>query len=269
MQIRFLINWTKLSPDIVQGSKQTALCIAGDFNAKVSEWLSTQSTDAAGRQLKLLASSHALTQVVSGPTYGVESSSPSLLDLVFLNKSRLFKNGVVLPPVSDHCPTLVQLQMSGHSSVKPHTYYTWDLANADFQALRDSLSTTDWSDVTNCKDEVFDAVSAWSSSLLSKVKQFVPLKRHCFRPDSKPWYTPVLHKIARLRDRLFRRSRGIPSSSPVALAYKKTRNWYLSELRRAEHLFFKSIGNHLQRKPSGSTSRRWWCRMKSAAGWTC
>ena len=253
--------------DTVQGNKQTALCIVGDFNAKVADWFSSHPTDTAGRQLKVLASSHALTQVVSDATYGVESLSPSRLDLVFINKAKLFKNCTVLPPVADHCPTLVQLQMSGHPSAKTVTFYSWDVDNADFQALRDSLSTADWSTVIGCNN-VSEAVSIWSSEILSKAQKFVPLKRHCIRQSSKPWYTPHLHKIARLRNRLFRQSRGLPSSSPLAQAYKKTRNWYLSELRRAEHTFFKSIRYHLHRKPLGGTSHSWWSRLKSAAGWT-
>ena len=67
--------------DTVQGNKQTALCIAGDFNAKVAERFTSHSTDIAGPQFKVLASSHALTQVASDATYGVESLSPSLPDL--------------------------------------------------------------------------------------------------------------------------------------------------------------------------------------------
>ena len=71
---------------IVQGPNQTALCIVGDFNAKTSDWFPSQPTDSAGRHLQLLAASRQLTQVVNGPTFGICSSSPSLLDLVFLNK---------------------------------------------------------------------------------------------------------------------------------------------------------------------------------------
>ena len=61
--------------DTVQGNKQTALCIAVDFNAKVADWFSSHPPDTAGRQLKLLAPSHALIQVISDATHGVESLS--------------------------------------------------------------------------------------------------------------------------------------------------------------------------------------------------
>ena len=108
--------------DVVQGPNQTALCIVGDFNAKTSDWFPSQPTDSAGRHLQLLAASHQLTQVVNGPTFGICSSSPSLLDLVFLNKPRLLKRCVILPPVSDHCPTLVALQFRGMPKSKPVTY---------------------------------------------------------------------------------------------------------------------------------------------------
>ena len=148
----------------------------------------------------------------------VSSLSPSLLVLVFINK--LLKNCTVLPPVVDHCPTLVQLQMSGHPSAKTVTFYSWDGRQCGLPSFeRLSLSTVVWFTVIGCNN-VSEAVSIWSSELLSKAQKFVPLKRHCIRQSSKPWYTPQLYKIARLRNRLFCQSRGLPSSPPLAQAYK-------------------------------------------------
>ena len=84
----------------------------------------------------------------------------------------------------------------------------------------------------------------------------------------KPWYSPILHKIAKLRDRLFRQSRDLPASSPIVTAYKQTRNWYLYELHHAEYFFFKSVHSKLKDRPVTRSSTQWWSCMKSAAGWT-
>ena len=100
----------------------------------------------------------------------------------------------------------------------------------------------------NC-DDVVEAVQHWSLIILSNAWRFVPLKRHCIRANSKPWYSPTLHKIAKLRDRLFRQSRDLPASSPIVTAYKQTQNWYLYELRHAEYFFFKSVHSKLKDRP--------------------
>ena len=89
--------------DSVPVSKKFELL--GDFNAKVTEWYPVHPTDAAGRCLKELSSTQALTQVVGGPPFGIESKSPSLLYVVFLNKPTFFKKCGLFPPIADHCLT--------------------------------------------------------------------------------------------------------------------------------------------------------------------
>ena len=253
--------------DHVQGSKQAPLCVVGDFNAKVSDWLPGQITDKVGLMLKQLASSQELAQVVSEATFGVNTKSPSLLDLIFVNKPRLVKSCSVLPQIADHCPTVINLSLSGPTPPKPQVFFTWDFDNADFQSLNACLSATDWSSVTSCTD-VDIAVDRWCNQILSSAELHIPRKRHCRRSNSKPWYSPHLHKIAKIKDRLFHLSRGKLADSRIVKAYKKMRNWYVSELRLAELQFFRNIGHRLNSKPNSKSAHTWWSLVKSAAGWS-
>ena len=122
------------------------------FNAKVHNWHSGHPTDYAGKQTQFLASSHNLTQVIAKPTFGLNSNSPSLPDLIFLNKPHLVQSCVVLPPFADHCPTVVQLQLRGVPKSKPTSHYNWDYEKANFSKLRTELSKTDWSTVISSKN---------------------------------------------------------------------------------------------------------------------
>ena len=192
---------------------------------------------------------------------------PSLLDLIFINKPQLLKSCSTLPQIADHCPTTVKLSLSGPAPPKPQVFFTWDLENADFKSMKATLSDADWSPVTGCTD-VDAAVDRWYSQVLSTAKLSIPRKRHCYRTTSKPWYSPHLHKIAKAKDRLFRRSRGKPADSRIVLAYKKMRNWYVSELRLAELRYFRSIGHRLSTQPDSKSAKNWWSLMKSAAGWS-
>ena len=107
----------------------------------------------------------------------------------------------------------------------------------------------------------------WSSTVCSLTQKFVPLKKHCFRPNSKPWYSPLLRKIARLRDRLFNRSKGRPATSPLFQSYKKVRNGYVSDLRKAKLLFYRSLSSSITYERQGSQG--WWAKLKAAAKWSC
>ena len=117
----------------------SVVCLVGDLNAKVPDYFPAQQTDPAGKRLLHFANCQGLTQVVSEPTHGLEAS-PSLLDVLFLNQTRVLHSSRVLPPFTDHCPTSVKLQLSGYARRKPHTYFTPDYAQADFDGLRNSLS---------------------------------------------------------------------------------------------------------------------------------
>lgn len=255
--------------DSVEKLKPTAICLAGDFNAKVNEWYQRQSTDAAGKLLQQLALGHDLTQVVSEPTHSLDSenATPSLLDLMFIDKPHLALDCSVLPPLSDHCPTLLQIQLCGVCHPKPSVHFTWDYGRAAFDDIRDALAQIDWS-TTFAQSDVNEAVAIWSTQVISILERFVPLKRHCFRSKSKPWYTPILHKLARQRDRLFKLSRKCSPSSPQVAAYKRVRNWYTAELRHAENTYYSSLSQKFSRRPPSSSSHHWWSQLKRAVNWS-
>lgn len=251
--------------DSVQTSKTTPVCIVGDFNAKCADWLATQHTDTAGRMLRDLASTQGFCQVIREPTFGLDSANPTLLDLVFINQPSLVTRSSVLPPVADHCPTLLQLQLHGPCTQRASTHFSWDYLNADLDSLRLALAAVDWSPVLSEKD-VNSAVSLWSSELHHHVCQHIPLKKIRCRPHSKPWYTPFLKKLARHRDRLFTRSRGCSPDSTEVQAFRKVRNWYVAELRHEEKLYYQKLSQSLGRGLASPHS--WWSKLKSATNWS-
>ena len=141
---------------------------------------------------------------------------------------------------------------------KPVTYYSWNIERAKFDQLRAALDVIDWSAVLNSCD-VDTAVATWSNLVLSCVQKFVPLKKHCHQPNNRPWYSHFLHKIDRLCDRMYMRSRVFSRTSEQWSAYKRVRNWYVAELWHAEQSFYRSMSATFGHgAPSASTSRHWW-----------
>ena len=146
----------------------------------------------------------------------------------------------VLSPVADHCPTVVTLA-SGVTQDRKISRSMRHYDSADFDALRQAFSNVNWSSLDQCTD-VDSAVSHWYNLVESVLNQHVPVKKVCIRPCSKPWYSPYLHKLAKQRDRLYRRSRGHTDQSPSMSAYRKIRNLYVGELRAAERRYYRLLG---------------------------
>ena len=199
------------------------------------------------------------------PTYGLHTSHPSTLDLILLNKPHLLDHCFVLPPVADHCPTLANLRLPGQRHCQPVSYSTWNYENMDSTGLHDALSSIDWSPVLNC--ECVDTASErWSSLFLSTVSDYVPKVLHTSRSKGKSWYSAFLHRLSRVRDRLFQRRKRQPNNSSRRESYCRVRNWYVSELRLAEQEFYRSISDSL--RASRSSSHRWWKKIKSVCGFS-
>ena len=210
----------------VQGHSNTPLCVLGDFNAKHSDWLPSQSTTAAGKHAMDFCITNNLVQTVTEPTYGLHTSHPSTLDLILLNKPHLLDHCYVLPPVADHCPTLANLRLTGQRHCQPVSYSTWNYENMDSTGLHDALSSIDWSPVLNCEC-VDTATERWSSLFLSKVSDYVPKVLHTSRSKGTPWYSAFLHRLSRVRDRLFQRWKCQPNNSSRRESYCRVRNWYM------------------------------------------
>ena len=239
------------------------LCIAGDLNCKSQLWWDGQTNSKDSKLLEDFSYEHGLSQIVKGPTRCVDGGSPSQLDLVFLSEPQRLISASVLPPLSDHCPTLACL------SVKPQTRrsavaYSWDYFNADWEALREALRAADWSSVLCCTD-VDAALQKWSDLFLSNVYAFVPRKR-IHSGVKKPWFSPFLHRLARCRNRLFKRSRGLVESHPILVSYRRVRNWYVKELRFAQRAYYRRASDSLSSTELSRRPHHWWNQVKLLCG---
>ena len=86
------------------------------------------------------------------------------------------------------------------------------------------------------------------------------------RSSNKPWYSAYLCRLRRLRDRLFRKSKSVPVSHKISLAYKRVRNLYVCELRSAERDYFRRISFNLSLDQLRDQPHKWWSVAKKACG---
>ena len=214
--------------------------------------------------MESFASAQGLVQIIDGPTRAVGSPQAAQLDLMFTRDASLVQSSCILPPVADHCSTVMQLSV-GSTSAKVVRRSHLDFARTDFSALNDHLHNADWSDVYSSSDPA-SALDSWYSVVQSALCNFVPRSTAVIRPHSKPWYSSYLRRIAKQRDRLFRRSRGLHSEHRLAVGYRRVRNWYVAELRHAERMYYIRQGCRLSSKELWGCTHRWWAVAKYACG---
>ena len=124
----------------------------------------------------------------------------SQLDLMFIDNVDLVESSAVLPPVADHCPTIMQLRLSRPREHGRQCTFR-DFERGNLSGLTNFLLNVDWSLVYSAQDPEV-ALDIWYDIFLSAVNRFVPETTVTIRPNNKHWYTAHLHRLCRQRDRV-------------------------------------------------------------------
>ena len=170
----------------------------------------------------------------------------------------------MLPPVADHCPTIMQLRLSRPREHGRQCTFR-DFERGNLSGLTNFLLNVDWSLVYSAQDPEV-ALYIWYDIYLSAVNRFVPETTVTIRPNNKPWYTAHLHRLRRQQDRLFCRCKVFPSEHRLHALYRRVRNWYVSELRHAERSYHRRMQCHLSDRELRDNPHRWWSTAKAACG---
>ena len=158
---------------------------------------------------------------------------------MFLNDISSVEACVVLPQLSDHCPTLLSLNIQPPKQQVARRSFL-DIKYADFCGLNRCLAELDWSPVLDV-DNPDTAVQIWNEIFSVAMHKFIPEKQVSTRSQNKPWYSPHLCRIRRQRDRLYKRSKNRTTDHHLSVLYRRVRNWYVAELRYAEKLYYRRI----------------------------
>ena len=238
------------------------------LNAKHSTSWDCQTTDNAGVLLANMACQHSLSQLVEGPTRAAGTPQATQLDLVFTDRADLVESCTVLSPVADHCPTVMKLKLSAKedscSSAQKHQFRNY--TNVNMAQLNDILQDANWFQVYSASNTE-NALSAFYDVLFSMLDKHAPLVTTPFsRSSNKPWYSAYLCRLRRLRDRLFRKSKSVPVSHKITLAYKRVRNLYVCELRSADRDYFRRISFNLSLDQLRDQPHKWWSVAKKVCG---
>ncbi|XP_078616267.1 uncharacterized protein LOC144884689 [Branchiostoma floridae x Branchiostoma japonicum] len=236
---------------------QAVKVILGDFNAKNSNWLNSNTTDNPGRQLDSIFMNHGLEQVLHEPTRG-----RNLLDLIATSHPVMCHQTGTLAPLgdSDHLATATALNLkANHHSGKR---LVWLYSKANIETLHQHIATAPW-DINHVFDSMDDIWDSWYNMFIAICKQHIPHKFVSTTRTAKPWINSnkEIKTAIRRKHRLHSRAKRL--NTEVAWAtYRRQRNLVTALTRRAESAYIEELVNDVE---TGNT-RRFFTYAKSALG---
>ena len=150
-------------------SKSINLLI-GDFNAHHTNWPHCTHANPAGTKINDFINSHAMTQLVIGPTrFGPVGTTPSMLDLAITNVPSIMKFEFIGPTIgsSDHATVRISICIP-HNLADPPQHCT------RLDHFPTCSSATDWNQIKNDFENVdWDCLFQPTNSMESMYETFI------------------------------------------------------------------------------------------------
>ena len=255
--------------DTIQKCHHSNIVVVGDFNAKSPEWLPSDSSNIAGRELAPVFLQLGLRQCVSTPTRLLSDGRlDSLLDLVITNVPQLVLSTETLPPLgsSDHLCVFCELDLSVHQKVNNSTTRRriWRYDRVDFEDLNSILVNADWDQALQTED-VNDAFSMWTSKFFGIVAQHIPSKIVKKIKPKNPYVTPEIETAIKAKRSALRKLRK-DTTAETQDKFKQLRNRVTHLLRKSERAHATKLFRQARLQPSETASKSFWQHMKEVQG---
>ena len=241
---------------------ETHSCILiGDFNAKHSEWHSSDTTDTPGRHLSSAFIQHGFTLLNPGTgtrPRGLNDGS-TLLDLTLTNDPNLSSSATtqVLAPLSDHCPVITKFDIE-----LPTTKPNYRLVRIiDYALARSMLTREPLIEKIRGEAHIDFVWQAWDTHVMNVINRCTTWQYKKPKARSTPWFTPRLHKLRTKQNRLYQACQRDRTNKAMWTAYCLVRNVYRKQLRAARQSYFGTMARDLTTgcRKGGYV---WWRRMK-------
>ncbi len=263
--LRFLDS---LEVSLVKALQSNALLVVlGDFNAKCTQWLPSQSSNAAGPALYNLLESLCLSQLVHDVTrpqggQGIPSTGGSLLDLVITNCPDSFVLPTTAPPLgsSDHFTIHFSVSMNNTQHNNGAGRRLWNLDKCDIPAFLRDLHLQPWP-AENCTASLDWQWNVWHNLFMSTAKLHVPSKHVQNVQPKPPWLSDYLLAECKLKKNLFRLCKLCPSADHIA-KFRAQRNKVTALLRRAKKEFTSSLETQIR----SSNGKSFWNFLRVCKG---
>ena len=214
---------------LTKENKEIYIC--GDFNINL---LKSDSNTVCSNFYNLL-SANGFLPLILHPSRVVDGQCPSLIDNIFCNSTNnIIIGGNIYLQLSEHFSQFASIQHD-KIDVKNLEMYARNYKNYSDEKFRDDVSIQVWTH-PNINDVNFLAGDfIWRlDGTVERAAPIEKLNHKQIKLRLKPWITPDLKKLIRIRDNLFARKKRQPDNAHVCQVYNKARNRVTRELKRSK-----------------------------------
>ncbi|XP_022838082.1 uncharacterized protein LOC111365117 [Spodoptera litura] len=259
-----------------QAYPSAQLVLLGDFNAHHQEWLFPyQCTDHAGREMRKLALSLGLTQLVQEATRvpDVDTHTANCLDLLLTSDPDRYSVTVSSPlGSSDHC--LVK-SVSTHSPPDPSPRgprRMWRYKSADWDGMRSFFASYPWRPVCFSSDDPSACAEAVTGVLRQGMEYYIPFSDVASSGGTRPWFDADCGRAEAQKQAAYlawadARRRRADDIHQKKRAFNRAAKSCKKALRMARFNHIGRIGNKLASYPAGS--KAFWSLAKAVESNFC
>ena len=230
-------------------NKEIYFC--GDFNIDL---LNTDSHKESADFHSLL-SSNSLLPLIIHPTRVVSGQTPSLIDNIFSNNIKDFiRAGNIVVNLSEHFSQFASIKRD-KIDVKKITMFGRDESNFSVDSYRDDVSIQNWQ-YAPYEPNFLTGDFIWR--LNGSTDRASPTKKLNFKEVKlrlKPWITPEIRKLIKIRDRLYARKKREPGNEHVKKVYNQVRNRVSRKIKKSEQnhyvSYFEEQNNNIKKTWEG------------------
>ena len=217
---------------LTKENKEIYLC--GDFNIDL---LQIETINSYQQFYDMLCSYGFLPKIIQ-PTRVTEFNS-SLIDNIFSNNiSDDTKSGNILLTLSEHFSQFVSVSRArvDYSNLRRVQH---DYSKFNKEKFREDVSIQNWNnDLNNANDLFID----FHFKLKGCVDRHAPLKQLTPKEAkiaNKPWITPAISKMIKIRNKIFARKKRQPSNVILKRSYNLFRNRASRELKKSKKNYYQ------------------------------
>ena len=237
------------------------LILLRDFNAKLKKWKPDDIDTKEGSRIDGVASSFALTQIISGPTHILANSS-SCIDLIFTNQPDLVINSGIHSSIHPNCHHQII-----HAEIDfkiffppPYERRIWHYKRADCEGIKGCIFNFDW-EAAFLNKGIDEQVETFNNVILNIMSNFIPNEDITINDKDSPWITSYIKNKITYKNFLFEKflknGRNIFDWHRVEIA----RNDTINAINESKRLYYERMNSKLCN--SNTTPKVYWSILKS------
>ena len=213
-------------------NKEVYLC--GDFNIDL-----LKLDDISNYQLYYnLICSFGFLPLITQPTRVVDNQTPSLIDNIFCNNlSDEIISGNIYLTLSEHFCQFASVNRE-KIDIKKINLYTRNYSNFSSKDFHDDISIQNWNYDLDNSTELFNDFFWRLEGCVDRHAPIKKLKAKEIKLTVKPWITPELSKMIKIKNKLLQRKKRQPTNVNIKILYNIFRNRVNRELKKSKKTYY-------------------------------